>query len=194
MDASGEIYRFDKNSDKGKGKSQGIDITDMFLWSGLVFHPTLDVNGDGVVNELDVIANSCTGDTNQNGIIDPDELTAWMAAHTDPDDVNGDGNIDSLDVIIDTCPYDANQDGVISYDGDYDGDTFPDCEFENWLADNQYDTYGDPLWEYYNQEWVFTIADLVYLNQVVSNEGVKNVQIRFYPKDTTEFIPIEPAQ
>ena len=43
----------------------------------------------------------------------------------------------------------------------------------------------------YNEEWAFTIADLVYLNQVVTNEGIKNIQIRFYPKDTTEFIPFE---
>jgi hypothetical protein len=43
------------------------------------------------------------------------------------------------------------------------------------------------LWEYYDEEWVFNIADLVYQNQVVINEGIKNLQIRFYPVDTTTF-------
>ena len=191
MDASGKLYRFDGDSDKGKGKSQGRDITDMLLWSGLVFHPTLDVNGDGVVNESDVIADNCTGDINQDGTIDNNELIAWSDAHVDPDDINGDGVVNYLDVIADTCPYDTDQDGVIFYDGNYDKDTFPDCEFENWLYDNQYDAYGDLLWQYYDEAWVFTIADLVYLNQVVTNEGIKNVQIRFYPKDTTVFTPFE---
>jgi len=191
MDASGNLYRFDGDLDKGKGKSQGKDITDMFLWSGLVFHPDLDVNGDGVVNELDVIADTCTGDINQDGTIDNDEFSAWSAAHPDSDDINGDGVVNYLDVIADTCPYDVDQDGVISYDGNYDKDTFPDCEFEDWLSDNKVNTEGDPLWQYYDKEWVFTIADLVYLNQVVTNEGIKNLQIRFYPKDTTEFIPVQ---
>ena len=191
MDASGELYRFDGDSGKGKGKSQGRDITDMLLWSGLVFHPDLDVNVDGVVNESDVIADTCTGDTNHDGIIDNDELIAWSGGHLDPDDINGDSVVDYMDVIAYTCPYDLNQDGIISYDGNYDEGTFPDCEFENWLSDNAVDTAGDPLWQYYNEEWIFTIADLVYLNQVVTNEGIKNLQIRFYPKDTTVFIPFE---
>ncbi len=191
MDASGELYRFDGDSDKGKGKSQGRDITDMLLWSGLVFHPDLDVNVDGVVNESDVIADTCTGDTNHDGIIDNDELIAWSGVHPDPDDINGDSAVNYMDVIADTCPYDLNQDGIISYDGNYDESTFPDCEFENWLSDNAVNTAGDPLWQYYNEEWIFTIADLVYLNQVVTNEGIKNLQIRFYPKDTTVFIPFE---
>jgi hypothetical protein len=186
---TGELYRFDGDGDKGKGKSQGIDITDMFLWSGLVFHPDLDVNGDGVVDEMDVIADNCTGDANYDGIIETSEFDIWALAHPDPDDVNGDGLINELDVIADTCEYDADADGVISYDGDYDEASFPDCEFEVWLQDNTVNELGDPLWEYYGEEWVFTIADLVYLNQVVTNQGIKNVQIRFYPKDTTVFTP-----
>ena len=43
------------------------------------------------------------------------------------------------------------------------------------------------LWEYYEDVWVFNIADLVYQNQVVTNEGIKNLQIRFYPVATTTF-------
>ena len=191
-DASGELYRFDGDSNKGKGKSQGQDITDMFLWSGLVFHPDLDVNGDGVVNELDVIADTVAADNIINdGLLDSEEIAAWAASHEDPDDLDNDNLITAKDVIIDQCPYDANQDGVIGYDGNFDESTFPDCEFENWLSDNETDLDGNPLWQYYNEEWAFTIADLVYLNQVVTNEGIKNIQIRFYPKDTTEFIPFE---
>jgi hypothetical protein len=139
MNASGELYRFDGDSDKGKGKSQAQNLSDMFTWSGLVFHPDLDVNGDGTVDQLDVIAATCTGDLDQNGIIDNAELLAWIAAQPDPDnpvDINEDGDISALDVIADTCPYDVDQNGVIEYDGNFDKDTFPDSEFENWLADN----------------------------------------------------------
>lgn len=189
-DASGELYRFDGDSDKGKGKSQGHDITDMFLWSGFVFNPVLDINDDEVVSGLDVIADSCPYDVNQNGIIDADELAAWIADTGGPDVVIN-SVIDALDVIADTCPYDTNQNGVIDYDGVYDETTFPDSEFEYWLNDNTVDAELQPLWDYYEEEWVFTIADLVYLNQVVTNNGIKNLQIRFYPKDTTIFTPYE---
>jgi len=39
--------------------------------------------------------------------------------------------------------------------------------------------------------WVFNLfdADLVIQNQTLTNDGVKNLQIRFYPQQTTEFIP-----
>ena len=188
MDASGSLYRFDGDSDKGKGKPQAKYLTNMFLWSGLVFHPELDVTGDGVVNESDVIAATCPYDTNQNGTIDPDEFLAWSVDTSGGVDITGDGNINSLDVIADTCPYDANQDGVISYDGNFDETTFPDNEFENWLADNTVNADGEILWQYYNEAWVFSIADLVYLNQVVTNNGIKNIQLRFYPVSTTEFV------
>jgi hypothetical protein len=193
-DASGELYRFDGDSDRGKGKSQGRDITDMFIWSGFVFNPILDVNLDNVVDELDVIADSCPYDADKNGIIDATELATWAAAHLDPDDVALplDGNVDALDVIADSCPYDANQNGVIDWNG-YDPDDplnpEPNSEFDQWLFDNQTDVEGNLLWAYYEEVWVFTIADLVYLNQVVTNTGIKNVQIRFYPKDTTVFTP-----
>jgi len=190
-DASGQLFRFDGDSDKGKGKSQGVNITDMFLWSGLVFDPALDLNSDGAVNELDA-EYQCWGayDVNANGIIDQPDLDAIG-------DCNLDTNVDRLDLACEApCPYDTNNDGVITYDGtltfDEGGNLIPDCEFEVWLADNK--VIGDVvMWEYYEEDWVFTIADLVYLNQVVTNNGIKNLQIRFYPVATTQFdeVPVE---
>jgi len=103
-DVSGKLSRFDGDGDKGKGKSQGIYITDMFLWSGLVFHPDLDVNADAVVNEMDVIADSCPWDADQSGIIEQSEIDAWASVHPDLDDVALplDGAVDAKDVIADT--------------------------------------------------------------------------------------------
>jgi len=171
------LVRFDSEPDgKGRGKTLAKDITDMFMWTGWVFHPDLDVNGDGYVNELDVIADNSTADINQDGIIDAAELAAWQLVHPDPDDVTGEGDVDSKDVIADTVAYDVDGNGEISF-----------SEFEAWLADNEGDP-EDPLWYHYDTPvWVFTIADLVYHNQVYINEGIKNLQIRFYPVSTTEF-------
>ena len=37
--------------------------------------------------------------------------------------------------------------------------------------------------------WIFNIADLVVTEQGLVNDGTKLLQIRFYPVDTTEYIP-----
>ena len=63
----------------------------------------------------------------------------------------------------------------------------------DWVNDNlpagtTRDDLLVPLWACYDDPvWVFSIADLVLQNQVVVNDGVKNLQIRFYPVATTTF-------
>ena len=189
----GQIYlvRFDSEPQgKGRGKTLGKEITDMFMWSGWVFHWSLDLNGDEAVNELDV-EYSCWSayDTNGNGIIDydPDLLAIG--------DANGDTSIDRLDLaFVAPCAYDLDNNGEIdAWDGSYDEAD----EFENWLEDKipgdqtESDFYIT-LWVHYETPvWVFTIADLVYSNQLVSNQGIKNLQIRFYPIDDIEFTSLQ---
>jgi hypothetical protein len=271
------LVRFDSElTGKGRGKNVGKDMTDMFMWSGSVFHGSLDLNGDGAVNELDVEYGCWSAyDTNGNGVIDydPDLLGIGDAngdgtidrldlAHVAPCaydldsngeisegefdnwldlnqegwvfplglDLNDDGAVNELDVEYDCwSAYDTNGNGVIEYDPDllaigdanldtsidrldlayvspcaydldsngvidpWDGSYDEADEFENWLEDKipgdqtEADFLVD-LWEHYETPvWVFTIADLVYHNQVVTNEGIKNLQIRFYPVATTEF-------
>ncbi len=117
------LVRFDPDSpEKGKGKAKAQDITGLFLWSGHVCDDVLDVNGDGVINELDV---PMAYDADGNGVIDEDELTAYLA--------------------------------------DQEACTF------------------------YNNEWVFNVADLVVQDQDITNDGVKLLKVRFYPVSTTEF-------
>ena len=119
-------------------------------------------------------------DLDGNGIIEDSDLAATIY------DADEDGDIDRADlVIIAPCDYDLDNNGVI------DATT----EFENWLEDkipgDQDDTGSDfwvTLWAHYETPvWVFTIADLVYNNQVITNQGIKNLQIRFYPVDGTTF-------
>ncbi|MCH7625529.1 MAG: hypothetical protein IIC83_06365 [Chloroflexi bacterium] len=109
---------------KGKGKTKATDITGLFTWTGYACDASLDLNGDGVIDENDV-----------------------------PNDLDGDGDIDADDLSI-------------------------------FLALNC---------TYFNEEWVFNVADLVVQDQEIVNDGVKLLKIRFYPVRTTEFTPDTPS-
>ncbi|OGO36696.1 MAG: hypothetical protein A2147_03435 [Chloroflexi bacterium RBG_16_57_8] len=87
-------------------------------------------------------------------------------------DLNGDGVIDINDVP-------ADQD----LDGDIDA-----ADFDLWLAAMA--ELG--LATYYENEWIFNIADIVEQDQTISNDGAKLLQIRFYPVDTTVFDHVAP--
>jgi hypothetical protein len=183
----GNLVRFDSQPDgKGRGKSMGKDITNMFMWTGCVYQPILDTNDDGAVDELDV---PISYDTNPDGLIDETEFQAWLNDNTEgyvyPEsfDMNKDGVANEADVescCLDT--YDTDSSEIIELD-----------EFVVWVNDNlpSGTTIEDlliPLWACYDEPvWVFSIADLVYQNQVVFNDGIKNLQLRFYPVATTTF-------
>ncbi|MFC2068646.1 hypothetical protein ACFLTP_06520 [Chloroflexota bacterium] len=97
---------------------------------------------------------------------------------------------------------DANDDGVIDIDDvpldDYDGDilTDPDRDYNNDWLENEADVEAwltdmedlGQAW-YFEKEWILNIADLVIVEGELVNDGTKLLQIRFYPVDTTEFIP-----
>ena len=98
----GNLVRFDSEPDgKGRGKSMGKDITNMFMWTGCVYQPILDTNGDGVVNESDV---PISYDTDLSGEIDETEFQAWLNDNTEgyvyPEsfDMNEDGVVNETDV------------------------------------------------------------------------------------------------
>lgn len=86
-----------------------------------------------------------------------------------------DGVIDEFDV-----PEDA-----INYVPNFDGNFIIDVE--EWLlfqADQE-----PPMAWYFDQEWIFNIADLVVTEQGLVNDGTKLLQIRFYPVATTVYQP-----
>jgi hypothetical protein len=183
----GNLVRFDSQPDgKGRGKSQGKDITNMFMWTGCVYQPILDTNEDGVVDENDVPSSY---DTDGTLGISSEEFQSWLNdnpegyVYPESFDMNGDGEVNEMDV--EHCclgTYDTDSSGIIESD-----------EFVVWVNDNlpSGTTIEDllvPLWACYdNPVWVFSIADLVYQNQVVINNGIKNLQLRFYPVATTTF-------
>lgn len=41
---------------------------------------------------------------------------------------------------------------------------------------------------FYDNVWIFNIADVVVQEQTITNDGTKLLRVRFYPVATTEFI------
>ena len=95
-------------------------------------------------------------------------------------DINENGVIDQGDV-----PEDAYN--TIPATQPYDTDGNQIIDVNEWLA---YQSQQDPpmAW-YFEEKWIFNIADLVVTEQGLVNDGTKLLQIRFYPVATTEFTP-----
>jgi hypothetical protein len=125
---SAGFERFDTSStstSKGKGKSVGQNITDLFIWTGWVCDAeSLDLDGDGEIDEDDLVL--------YNAVNDPDYATVdeWLTAM-------------------------AAEDPTLA--------------------------------RYYEDWWVFDIADIVAQSWGIENNGTKLLQIRFYPVATTTF-------
>ena len=152
VDCDEKLYRYDPLT-KGKGAKKAIDITPLFLWSGIACE---DFNGDGELTFADF-------DVDGNLVIEEGERGITAVHITDALAVSDTG----LPGVIDTVD-DFN--ALLQILGDDPGYTA--CVSETDL-------------------WVFNLfdADLVIQNQTLTNDGVKNLQIRFYPKQTTEFTP-----
>ena len=103
---------------KGQGKSKAVDITGLFLWTGDVCDDSYDTNGDGSITVDDILV-----------------------------DLNGDGVIDELELAI-------------------------------YLASNC---------THFDSKWVFNVADLVVVDNTITNDNVNLLKLRFYPVSTTEF-------
>jgi hypothetical protein len=106
-------------------------------------------------------------DTNTKGIglKKAEEITGlftWTGWVCDASLDNGDGVIDVNDV-----PSDMNDDSIIN-EPDLTLFLLASCD-------------------YYENEWVFNVADLVVQGQDIDNNGGENLHIRFYPRSTTTF-------
>ncbi|MBW2370539.1 MAG: hypothetical protein JRH15_21920, partial [Deltaproteobacteria bacterium] len=70
------LVRFQDQDAKGKGKSKGVDITDLFKWTGYVYDASLDINGDGIIDINDV---PLTYDVDGVSGISEAEYNVWLA-------------------------------------------------------------------------------------------------------------------
>lgn len=157
------LVRYDTTT-SGKGANKAVDITPLFHWTGVGCE---DTDGDGLIR---------AGDFNVTGGLNSTMLDAG-------DDLNG--SLITPEHI--TAVHDVVDD---SLEGPDTSLIDSDAEFEALMI-----ILGeDPNFAacvYEENKWVFDVfgADLVIQNQTLTNDGVKNLQIRFYPKQTTEFTP-----
>ena len=157
------LIRYDTGT-SGKGAKKAVDITPLFLWTGV---GCVDPNDDGQILANDFVDEDGSGTLNATDTLDGSAITQ---------------------VHVDTVHTNVSNDGGTL--GASDNDIDSDDEFEELLI-----VLGqDPLFEacaFEENTWVFDVfgADLVIQNQTLTNDGVKNLQIRFYPQQTTEFQP-----
>ncbi len=111
--------------------------------------------------------------------VDITGLFEWTGAVcNDSLDVNGDGKITWEDFAIDEALFEAIIPG-----NDGDGTVSP----EELITYLQISWAGDC--EFFENEWVFNVADLVVQSNKVDNDGTKLWKLRFYPVSTTTFTP-----
>jgi hypothetical protein len=149
---------------QGKGAKKAVDITGLFMWFGIACEDGLVQDGQLTIADFD--------DVVINGIIEPGEGGGLITL----------AHIDAAEALVIAAAGDFVDNGVIDTDEEFEalivilaaaGD-FPGC------------VEVEPT-------WVFNIldADLVIQNHTLVNDGVSNLQIRFYPVETTLFTPVE---
>jgi hypothetical protein len=158
---------------------------------GLIVGPNLYVTENETYVRFDPETTKGKGNSKATNITDLFTYTGWVVDSLL--DTNGpegvpDGIIDIYDVPAGyTVPlgnYDNNPGTPDNQDFNNDGVFNDDDIVESWLTDN----LGAGAW-YFDEEWILNIADLVVTEQGLVNDGTKLLQIRFYPVDTTVFIP-----
>ena len=160
------LVRYDTTT-SGKGAKKAVDITPLFLWSGV---GCLDTDGSKTINFNDF------NDTDGSG-----NVTAGDFLNHEDGDTK---SLVTVDHIQDAYAATGNPEPAFL------SIAFPSAEFDQLII-----ILGkDPDFEgcaFEQNTWVFDVfgADLVIQNQTLTNDGVKNLQIRFYPQQTTNFTP-----
>jgi len=177
--------RFDPAVTKGKGKSMARDISPLFNYTGYVYWgEDPDTNDDGFLTVADIgaLADYPGADFDSSGTI---ELCEWVLFHPD---INGDFSVTEADANLAeywlTCVTCTTCYTVVIPDTNSNP---ADITLKEWSMFQE--SLGHA--EYFDDEWIFNIMDLVVTSQGIYNDGAKLVQIRFYPKnpDLTTYNP-----
>ena len=157
----------DPTPTKGKGKSKAHDITNLFLWTGVVCDETIlatwDLNGDGLLNISDF---DNVDPTKDDGVIDPQDLVDLLLA---ADVVAAEAIIVAAETAVpDDSSITSNDNKVIDNVAEF-------AAIIEILFGTQFNC------EAFYDEWVFNIADLVLYGLDYYNDGAKLVHFRFYP-------------
>jgi len=166
-----KLYRYTTDGDtpakgQGKGAKKAVDITGLFIWSGI---GCVEPAGDFQDGKL-TIDDFFIGNNNTNFLDAGDTLNGTST-------VTHQHVVDAEDAAVDT-----NNNLLIDTPG----------EFEALLVVLAQDVTFEAC-VVVNETWVFNIfgdnVDLVIQNHTIVNDGVSNLQIRFYPNQTTTFTP-----
>ncbi len=153
---------------------------DPLLALGLIVGPNLYVTDNETYVRFDPEVTKGKGNSKATDITDLFTYTGWVV--NDALDANLDGVIDINDVPLG----DYDVDALTPDNRDYNNDGFEnEADVEAWLTDME---LAGMAW-YFENEWILNIADLVITEQGLTNDGTKLLQIRFYPVDSTVFIP-----
>ena len=167
------LERFDYTPpQKGKGKSNFVDITGLFQWSGAICNATILDNA--TINTIDDGQITIT-DFDGDGDLDNADLVSLGYA-TDNDDADATiiGPAETAALSNDQDPLDPkSDDGIIN----------TEKEFAAFMEI----VFGGPPYECtaIYDVWVFNLAQIVAVGVEVINDGGITVQVRFYPVATT---------
>ena len=78
--------------------------------------------------------------------------------------------------------YDTNGDGSITVD-----DILVDLNGDEVIDELDLAIYLETNCTHFDSKWVFSVADLVVVDNTITNDNVKLLKLRFYPVSTTEF-------
>ncbi len=167
-----KLYRYtddgETSSKPGKGAKKAVDITGLFIWSGIGCVDGLVQDGQLTISDFDI-----TQGANDSELDAGDTLNGTAITQD---------HVDAAEIAVHT----AIEDGLITTDE----------EFEALLVVLAQDETFEAC-VVVNETWVFNLfgdnVDLVIQNHTIVNDGVSNLQIRFYPNQTTTFTPPPPS-
>jgi hypothetical protein len=165
----------DVEATREKGKPKTVPLSDLFKFTGTICYleepegfDSCNPDPDGVCRNSveDICATDYEGDGIYDVIVLKDEFLGcpeWKKAEVDTD--------------VWVCYLDEDFDSVFDPDEvnvPSSGELALDCPTVEYLT---------AYCQYYENEWIFNIADLVEYYFGVVNDGVKLFQLRFYPID-----------
>ena len=182
VDNGTEFERFQNPKGEKRGKSKAVDITALFTYEGWVVDDSLDIwdavavapGQDGLITVGDIPVSNwdCDdGTTAENRDINGDTL------------VNPDLSVNFTDP--ETKVLDPDLLMYLQYKA-----MLPLSPAPPSPAPACWDPVTEPqAWDFTDGMWILNIADYVLTWQDITNDGTKLLQVRFYPRWTTEYIP-----